>query len=474
MSVLPRADAGAYLSERHQELMVLLEQRPDLRGITLDTQDKAVAACVRGYQYRVSAWPIIVSPARIAAFEAFLRRYPALCYKAMQLWLTHDVDAFCNYLNVSPLVHGIVRDARPDWGQMLNRHDVVLTCGVLRLIEVNAGCTIGGWQLGWMAPQFRAILQQAPETAQWALSGRNVMDQMFLSVCQSIVRVRPGRPGNLLFYLSEADAVSERMLAQHYRQTYEKVRPAVIDSGDIFFFSDFSAIDFGLDGSVHYAGNEIDAVLLGIPEEHTETTNASVLLRLVAAHLAGQIVMPDSPLYTIVGNKTLMAMLHEPEVQEMLCDEERKLIELHVPYTVRLAPRRLRWRGQNWELAALLQQRQKEFVLKKSHSRQGRDVFVGRYTDEARWSGLVEELMNEPDWLAQEFCEADVGLGVDDAGQLVNCAFIWGLFDTGHAYGGAFVRGMPIQQTDGVINSAKGAIEFQVLETAARKNKLQF
>lgn len=455
-------------SQRNEQLLSLLEQHAPMRaqGIAFDTPGLPDYLC--NYGYRVGAWPVIIDAARIAEFEGFIRALPALYLKAMRLMFPDDAQAFADYLNVPALMHELVHQAEPDLRQALHRHDMLYSDGVLKLIEVNAGSTIGGWQADWLQPLLRSNLAAFADTASWHLAYRPVLDGMFGATLAAVAALRPARRGRVAFF--SQNAPSEAGLEQLYLDTFAAVLPGALAARELVFFDRIDALGFGADNAVLLDGQPVDAVLLSLPEHMAAPI--PLLMRLMAAQLSGKIVMSDSPLLTLLGNKLLMALLHEPALAPLLTAPERALVARHIPFSARLRDGNVSWRGAATDLRGLLLAQQRQFVIKKAHSLQGRDVHIGKDYTAGDWRALVDARLNQQDWLAQQFCPADLDRAPDSTGQMADHAFIWGIFDSGQRYGGAFVRAMPAAQGQGVINSATGAIEFAVFEETARQHRI--
>lgn len=472
METTDRFANNRFYSARFGQLGQVWDASPALRRLRLELDRPEVAANMRNYKYSVSPWPVIISAERVAEFEHLIAALPALYLKAIRIFFGADSGAFARYLNEPAVIHEILLRTTADPGQMLNRHDVLYSKGQLKLLEVNAGATIGGWQLSWIETQFREVLASGPETARWALDYRNMIDAMFGSLFAAIARQRPagGTTGNILVLATGATPEQQEAELKPFASRFARMRPAHWPRGRMVICADLARVVFDSSGAVTCEGERMDAVLMLTPEG--VGIDHAVQMRLVSAHLAGQVVMPDSPLYTVYGNKTLMALLHEPGLAPHLDAGERALIERHIPFTARMGASSVQWRGRDWPLERLLLAHKDDFVIKKSHSLQGRDVHIGKFCGDAEWAEVVERLLGVDDWLAQEFCPADTAVAPDAGGELSEWSFIWGIFDAGGRYGGAFVRGMPVARRQGVINSATGAVEFPVFEEAAKKNKV--
>lgn len=456
-----------FYSERFAQLHQCWTAHPGMRAARIDLQAEGVPAFMQDYAYPVAAWPVIISQARVTGFQHFIDALPGIYLRAIGTMFGSDSAAFSRYMEVPELLHQVLLNYEIDPCQLLQRYDLLFSNGDLKLIEANSGSTIGGWQPGLLETQFRDVFGQFQQTAGWELHHRNALRALLAAVCRAIRRKKPkGGGGHVLVY-----GVSGSPLGARMREEYAAAFQGVPD-GEIHFLTDWSEMEFLHDGAVAVRGVRMDAVLMTVPEERQDMLPKEILMPLMAAELAGHIVFPDSAQYLLFGNKMLMALVHEAKVQAAMTEQERALVARHIPLTVPMTASELRWGGRSMGLREALLAHREDYVVKKSQSLQGRDVFIGKQTDPARWAALVDDHLGRPGWLAQAYCRSDVSVATDANGKLTDYTFIWGIFDAGGSYGGAFVRGMPVAAGQGVINSATGATEFAVFEEVVKRNKI--
>lgn len=458
-------------SERFAQLAQLQQEHAAMRQTKLDLQDEKVEPCMRQYGYPVSAWPVIISQKKVAQMEQFNRAIPPLFVKAVKLMFGNDMAAFVAYLHESEMLFQVLQNTELDTRQVLFRHDAVFSQHDLKLLEVNAGATIGGWQVGWLEPQFKQVFAQFPETANWAVHYRNAVDSMLAAMFSAVEATKPHAMGNVLFVVAEQDKLDDVMFLNAFSSAYNRMRPACFSYGKVLICNNWADLSFSRDGSLKYRDDEVDVVLLTLPEG--VQIPQALFVRMMGANLSKKLVMPDNMIYTFLGNKSLLAVCHEPKVMAGFTEEERAFVKRHLPYTSTMYEKEITWQSEVGLLSVLASQYKDQFVIKKSHSMQGRDVYVGRYCSQAEWQEVLARYLNVDDWLLQEYCAPDLSLAPDHAGNLIEYAFVWGIFDAGGRYGGGFVRGMPVSNEKGVINSATGATEFAIFEEAQRKSKIK-
>ncbi len=458
--------ALAFFSPTNEELARILEQDPEMRERKIEIAKEEIEPFMREYIYPFSTWPVFLSASRLEEMRNFVEKLPRILYKAMRSMFGESSAAFASYLNESPFIYDMLREPAFDFGQMINRHDVAYVDGQIKLIEVNSGCTVGGWQLGLIEQEFHKVLGEFSKTSSWKVRHTKVIDNMFTSLLAAIVRLKSrSASGNILVYVPDVDILVGHAFRSRYKHVVKKMGGDAFQDGDLFFFNNFDDIEYAKNGMVRFDGETMDAVMLTYP--FGDIAPKADYLRLIGASLAGNIVMPDSVTYTVFGNKLLLALLHEPALAQYLSEEEQAFITRHIPYTTKLQSQNVQWRGQTHYLPELLSQQKDAFVIKRTHSMQGRDVFIGKFTSDAEWQQIVTEHSGDNYWLVQEYCNVELMHVTDLNGNLCDYTFVWGLFDTGNTYGGAFIRGMPRGKGNGVINSAQGALEFLVMEDAS-------
>lgn len=460
-------------SKTHGLLNQLLLQKPALAQETVNFDRADVAEFMLDYEYEMSTWPVVVSQSLIAQFDHFNRHLCPLIAKAVKGFFKDDSEHFARYLNVPGIILELFNSIELDIKSIVSRHDLIFSDGQFKLIEINAGSTIGGWQHDWLYKAFAQVLAQQPETNKWHLKYTPVMAQMFAAVLNAVVRAaKPGATGNVLlakFFTNEKGQTFEG-LAQGMSAVFDKAKQTLMPQAQLLFFDDFEQLKFNDNGSVFYQRKEIDAVLLPLPVGFG--ISQSVSLKLMSSFVKNKIVFPDSPLHHLFGNKHLLSLLHEPALRTLLSEAEQQLIENHIPWSTKMADKMVIYQGKEQPLVALLKNQKDQFVLKKSQSYQGIDVVVGKYCQQQQWGQWVEKLINEDDWLAQQFCTPDVVPACDKSLGVVGHQMVWGIFDFDGGYCGAFVRGAAQNSKNGVINSANGATEFIVFEEQLKKRRV--
>ncbi|HEX8242018.1 MAG TPA: hypothetical protein VF541_00935, partial [Longimicrobium sp.] len=187
--------------------------------------------------------------------------------------------------------------------------------------------------------------------------------------------------------------------------------------------------------------------------------------QVLRAQVAGRIRVYNGGLTGVWHEKRNLALLSENEGLEAWTEEDRKLIRDHIPWTRLVSPRTTTWRGAEVQFPGFLLDHRDDMVLKRGVSFSGKDVHVGRYLAPDAWEARVREAVEEGGWIVQERVESKPYFYPPRPGAApVPHTVVWGLFCAGWRYGGGFLRMLPQDAGDGVVNSARGACEGAMLE----------
>jgi hypothetical protein len=103
-------------------------------------------------------------------------------------------------------------------------------------------------------------------------------------------------------------------------------------------------------------------------------------------------------------------------------------------------------------------------VIKAARGYQGKDVFIGKFTNTDEWEEVLEKALENGAFIAQEFSDSVDFAAPNRHNEWTPHKLIWGAFGFGDFYGGVWVRMSEVKTDVGVINSATGAVEAIVFE----------
>jgi hypothetical protein len=115
------------------------------------------------------------------------------------------------------------------------------------------------------------------------------------------------------------------------------------------------------------------------------------------------VINPFPPIF-ISEDKSILALLQEPEFASYFSPEEHAAISRLVPRTYRVRDHVVTFEGQRTNLLTLLRKRQKDFVIKAQMESMGRDIVIGAQVTPEEWEKKLSASLNGP-YVAQQFVE---------------------------------------------------------------------
>jgi len=415
-------------------------------------RDMATTEFMRNYEYPINSWPFFVSPELISSMEEMNANILRMTYKAVRAIFADDPMKMAAALNMDPVrcsffFNGI------DFSDICFRTDAIVTEDGLKLVEVNVGTAIGGWQIQWMDETFRQWDGYRDFFDRHAVTCRNTPVTFFRFLIESAAKVaRTGRLNILVKVKNGFDPAVYGTFLEQY------ISRAIQESGidcEIGFFASFDELQVSSEGTFH-RGRRVHLVTFGDLSGEQDPP-----LELLRSIFAGKVASPDFPTYVLLSDKRNMALLHYAAQMKLLSEREAELVERYVPKTLILG-------GPLFSQAVRdeLLEHKDRYVVKQCNGMQGIDVHVGRFMSDRDWRDTVSNLHQPELWIAQAYCESKKFYGHSGTSRDV-FNFVWGVFQFGQNFGGSWIRMMPEKgKYDGVINSARGAEERIVFEAA--------
>jgi len=437
-------------------LSYAVDQRQCLKKLNL--LGGAVHPAFPSYKYVLHSWPWFISPATKTMLEACISRIPKLVNKAILLEFKSDYHAFAQFYSLPEVLARLFLGQGVDTRYVMQRTDAILTETGLKIVELNVGSRIGGWWINWMDGQYRKQPELAPFFRDVACETRNIPYWCMEFVVRSVIEKRLQAQGsvNVLMIVEPTFMeIAEGLAKVYFDQALDKYGCA----GSMQFATSFDVLEFRSD-IVWSNGLRLSALLFA--------NNEGLLppQQLYRSCFANQIFWPDDPLYNILADKRSLAVLKNQRDNAAFSDADRATIDQFVPWGAALSPQQVFFEGKKQDLRTLVTCQRDKFVIKVARGSQGDDVFVGKHQPADDWQRIVDRAFSEGGWLVQECCLSLPFYGQTDEGGFGEFDVIWGVFGFGDSYGGCWLRLMPKDAGDGVINCAKGAEETIVYEVA--------
>ena len=420
--------------------------------------DESLSGYAGHYEFPLQSWPWFISQETRQMLQVSACQIPALVYRAVRAEFAGDASRFASFFSTAEILGEIFLQSGMDLSQLIVRVDAVLTARGLKIMEINTGPNVGGWQVQWIEKQYR----KHPKLAPFFESTETRVTNIPLEYMKHMVRqgraclAQQDAPVNVLFIIEKDGMPPE--LEQSLAEVFGDALRELDATGELFFEHNFTQLRFERN-AVFYRGKRLASLASYSTNDTTPPPT-----ELYRCFLSSAVAWSNNPFIPVIGDKRSLAILGKHKDTALFSDEERRLIEGYIVWSVPVAPGTVRYEGSSIDLKTLLIERQHDFVVKVARGYAGQDVFVGRFQSAQVWQEAVERAFAEGAWLAQEYCESLPFYGqAGEHGYAVHDV-VWGVFSFGLQYGGCWLRLMGKNIGDGVINSAKGAMETVVYE----------
>ena len=423
----------------------------------LDLLDEDVPPLLRDYKYPLQSWPWFISPATKRVLEECVQLIPSLIVRSVMLEFGEDTARFADYYGTPDVVGQLVLSGTLKTRFVSQRTDAILTEKGFKILELNLGFRIGGWQIQWIDPQYRKQAELKPFLDRLDCHSRDIPYGYMCYLIRSIQEkqlLSDGR-ANTIFVIEDDEffAVNGPVTIG---EIYDRALRDHGLGGWLKFKRDLSDLTYAENG-VYLGGERVGAVV---------SAEDNPPLELFRACAAGRVVWTDNPVEVVLSDKRSLALLYKHRDHPAFSESERRVIHAFLPWGASLRAGPVEFEGQTIDLQSLLSSQKDRFVIKIALGGQGNDVFVGKYQTPQDWARLIERGLSEDGWLVQEFCrslpfygqQGDNGYGLYDV--------VWGVYGFGEVYSGCWLRLMARDTGNGVINSDKGAEEAIVYEVA--------
>jgi hypothetical protein len=453
--------AGARWSSAHRKFLDACRERPALRR-------RASFAAVHDHNPlptypSLQSWPIFADRARIAEMERVAVGLTRL-FKGIPLRFfggdPRKMAAF--YQFDQPDLLAVVMAEPNAIAGAVARFDFLEDESGLRCLELNAGSYLGGWFTEFLEPLYLGCPELSSFLSDHGLRvhHRPSVRLMFSHFIRDTLRSRIWRQGemNLAIVLyphveSYSRSVDRPdLMQQAWEAALTAQDRALRGSAFICSYDDLETAGI----SLRYRGRPVHAIL----EQLDGATDRSVF----RCFKAGGVNLFSGPMTMLLSDKRNLAVLSAAaSAGGPLDDEEKRLLNRHLPWTRMVARETTVFRGEQAFLPDLLATRREELVLKGAQSLGGAHVRIGRFLSDAAWEEAVRGSLEAPGWIVQEgvrslpwlFQSGEEGAAIHDA--------VWGIFVFGDSYGGTFVRLLP-RERQGIVNVLQGCDVGVVLE----------
>lgn len=427
----------------------------------INTDQPAIPDLFKDYQYPVSAWPVIIAHDKINVVRQLCTRLPKLLRQIPALYFKNNHKDIANfYFKGNEMLAQLALLCHKKNIEIGCRLDLTLTEDGFKVLEVNVGSSIGGWQIQSFESVIRKlhkvlsdpmtadkyhIINTQKEYIRFLVEKirqyvHNIGNEINVFISFPIVGgFEVGRKGVQFFN----DLLTEELASKGLKGR--------VLTGNITSLSQANGYLYQGDQRVH------SVLLLGLNGENVPSD-------VFRTFITDKIYFPDHLGVPLISDKRNLSLLRALATEGKFSAEDNAFILRHIPWTAVVADKEVFFKEHPRSLLPMLKNEREHFVIKTANGFQGKNVFIGKYLDVEQWESALKEATETGGFIAQEFSESLNFEAVNRQNEWTSHKLIWGAFGFGEAYGGIWVRMAEAAKGVGVINSATGAVEAIVYE----------
>lgn len=165
----------------------------------------------------------------------------------------------------------------------------------------------------------------------------------------------------------------------------------------------------------------------------------------IQANREGKVCIVNPLRSRLASNKsTLAIMTNQKDFKHLFTEEENRIIKKHIPWTRRVLDMQTHYEGNPVFLKKHILSHKDQLVMKPGDSYGGKNVTIGRETDDDTWSNLVGKILrNKEDWVVQRYVDISqmtVPVMNGNGIEMVNKKYNINPFVFAHRYAGSVAR----------------------------------
>lgn len=429
----------------------------------IDTNQHDIPEMLKHYEYPVSRWPVVISTDVAGTLGKLTVILPQLLSHIPSLYFDNDLQKIADfYFEGNEMIAEFAVMCHEKNIAVGCRLDLTLTSDGFKVLEINMGSSIGGWQVHSFESIIRKLHSPLADPASADdFDSRNtqLIYIQFLvdKILEYVTTVEDEI--NVFVETGETDETLLKNVSDFFNTLLQQELKKRGLTGQVYVGSTLS-LKTGNEGEILLDGKTMHAALI-FNTGGDERRISSLLLR---PFMMDTIYFPDHIGLVIQKNKANLAILRELAEKGKFGDEENRLVLKHIPWTSIIKDWEIIYRGSSYKLLQLLRDKKDQFVIKHATGMQGKDVFIGKFITADEWENVIMLALETNAFIVQEFSDSLDILAPNAANEWAPHKLIWGAFGFGDRYGGVWVRLSSMKTSKGVINSATGAVEAIVYE----------
>jgi biotin carboxylase len=333
----------------------------------------------------------------------------------------------------------------------LARADMYRETNGFRLMELNTGSSLGGWQMGTFA---RAMMNDT-RFQDFARGEGLTFPDPLAKICAVLREAHPA-----------LKAIDRPLLAlTDWPDGYDKTKcwmDFVVPSfGELGFDAVVCHLEqfTYLDGRVQLDGRQVDVVYrMFLPGEMADDQRSYDLVEPLLDAVERETVVMFAPLDSeLYGNKGSLAMLSDERNAERFTAEELELISRILPWTRFVVDEKVTAEdGTTVDLLNYCIEHQQDLVLKPTLLYGGVGVIPGWTVDAQDWRERVLGAVNQPFVIQRRLQPTTERFVTDDGNTVSPMAVAYGVLIIGNTYAGTLARGV-WDSSVGIVSMRDGA-----------------
>lgn len=425
----------------------------------INTNDDSVPEVFKNYEYPVTSWPILINKEMTEELKELSQRLPRLLNKIPSLYFNNDIKKIADFYFEG-------NEILAEFGMMCHDKNIQVGCRLdltytedgFKILEANMGSSLGGWQIHSLESVIRRNHPELrDEKKSCNYKTRNTL-KIYMEYLIEQIRKQVGKEKstlNLFIDMRDIEA-SEREKNLSFFDSFYREELKKQGLGGQAYSANINSLEL-VDGELYFENVVIHGVII-------LALDVEITPAIFRAFIMDKIYFPDHVGLRMLGDKRNLAILRELAQSGKLSPGDSELMLRHIPWTSPVKNKATIFKGTEYNLLQLLKKNKSRFVIKASRGYQGKDVFIGKFTDDKEWEEVLETALKTGAFIAQEFSDSVEFTAPNQQNEWTPHKLIWGSFGFGDFYGGVWVRMSEVKIDVGVINSATGAVEAIVFE----------
>jgi hypothetical protein len=423
--------------------------------------DPQLLNLIRDYPATLQPWPVFVDARKLQQIERTTVGLVELVKSIPERLFGNDPGRVREFYGLRDERSAALMLSPPNGiSTSLARCDLIDDGENFKCLELNISGSIGGWQIRFFDQTCRALpgiaefLATEKIEARYTDPWRSAMAMILTSGCQQ-GHDDAGR-FNIAVAVSSETTHWEGVIRAMNDLFQEVLRGSGTGCQGEVVKADPNALRAR--GDALFCGNlRISAVI--------EPSGLQTTRDAFRCFKAGRVGLFNGPISAVLSSKSNLALLSQQEESDLFSAEEREVIRNSVPWSRLVADGPTTYRGEKIDLIDFAVARRESLVLKPVAGYMGLGVIMGSRTPPAEWLRHLQGTTGTGKILLQEYVTSRPYLFQYGEQGWASHQTIWGTFSFGGAYGGSFLRVLPTDRGQTVVNTLQeGATQGLVYE----------